>query len=49
MKNYELGLAGLAGFEKIKVSFSWFFWISNAHVIEKVYGQFLNLKIISWV
>ena len=49
LKNYELGLAGLAGFEKIKVQalagFSGFLIL----IIEKVYGVFLNLKIISWV
>ena len=28
-KDYELGLTGLAGFEKIKVGFSWVFWVSN--------------------
>ena len=31
LKKYELGLAGLAGFEKIKVSFSCLFWISNTY------------------
>ena len=43
--NYELGLAG---FEKIKVSLAGFsgFLI---HIIEKVYEEFLNIKIISWV
>ena len=48
MENYELDLAGLARFEKIKeVGFSWVFWVSN--IIEKVYGGFINLRIISWV
>ena len=50
MKNYELDLAGLAGFEKIKVGFSWVFWVSyTLGVTEKVYGGFLNLKIMGWV
>ena len=46
MKNYELGLAGLARFEKIKVGFSRIFWVSNTLPTEKVYDAFLDLKII---
>ena len=46
LKNYELGLAG---FEKIKVSFLAGFSRFLIHIIEKVYGEFLNIKIISWV
>ena len=46
MKFYKLGLAELAGFERIKVGFSWIFWVSNTLPTEKVYGAFLNLKII---
>ena len=35
MKNYELGSAG---FEKIKVGFSWIFWVSNTlpHTLQPV-------------
>ena len=29
LKKHELELAGLAGFEKIKVGFSWVFWAST--------------------
>ena len=29
LKKYEMGLAGLAEFKKIKVGFNWVFWISN--------------------
>ena len=46
LKNYELGLAGSAGFEKIKVGFNWIFWVSNTSPTEKVYAAFLNLKTI---
>ena len=46
LKFYKLGLAELAGFERIKVGFSWIFWVSNTLPTEKVYGAFLNLKII---
>ena len=46
LKFYELGLAGLAGFIKIKVGFNWIFWVSNTLPTEKVYGAFLNLKIL---
>ena len=49
LKNYELGKAGLAGFEKIKLGFSWFFLAFQYIIIKKVYGGFLNLKIMSWV
>ena len=49
LKNYELGLAGLAEFEKIKVQVLAGFSGFLIHVIEKVYGELINLKIISWV
>ena len=46
LKNFELGLAGLAAFGKIKLDFSWIFWVSNILPTEKVYGACLSLKII---
>ena len=51
LKHYELGSAGLAGFEKIKVRFSWVFWIANLihYTIETLIREFWNLKHTSWV
>ena len=39
MKNYELGLAGLAGFEKIKMQVLAGFSGFLIQIIEKVYGE----------
>ena len=51
LKNYELILIVFAEFQKIKLGFSWVFWVSITllGITEKVYGRFLNLKIISWL